>query len=261
MEVLKVDGLTHSYGHRLVLDRLSFALAPGEVVAIVGPSGAGKTTLFRCITQLVRADAGRVELAGRDLSALNGHERRDARRDIGLVFQQYNLVRRLTAVDNVLVGRLADLSTWRVLLRRPGRLERLLALDCLRRVDLADHADARADRLSGGQQQRVAIARALAQRSRVILADEPVSSLDPAAAARVLAALRSIAHQDGIAVLCSLHQVEMVAGFADRVLGLRDGRIVLDVAGADFALEHRDLVYAGREDGPFGPRATIDQSQ
>jgi len=261
--ILRVVGLSHRYGHRQVLDDVSLALAPGEVVAVVGPSGAGKTTLFRCITRLVTPDAGRVELAGRDLTALNRGELRTARRDIGLVFQQYNLVRRLSALDNVLAGRLADLPTWRVLARRPGRAERALATDCLKRVDLIDHADSRADRLSGGQQQRVAIARALAQHSRVVLADEPVSSLDPSAAGRVLAALRSIASEDRIAVLCSLHQVDMVAGFADRVIGLRAGRIVLDVAATNFASRHRDLAYAEPEAGldrPLPP-TTIHQAQ
>jgi len=246
MTALRVVGLTHRYGDRLVLDDVSFDLAPGQVVAIVGPSGAGKTTLFRCITQLVRAERGRVELAGRDLSALSGGELRHARRDIGLVFQQYNLVRRLSALDNVLAGRLADLPTWRVLARSPSKPEREAALACLERVGLADHAFARADRLSGGEQQRVAIARALAQRSRVVLADEPVSSLDPTAATKVLAALRSIATDDGIAVVCSMHQVAMVSGFADRVLGLRDGRVVLDVAGSDFDERHHEAIYDTR---------------
>jgi len=244
--ILRVAGLSHRYGERLVLDDISFDLAPGEVVGIVGPSGAGKTTLFRCITQLVRPDSGRVELAGRDLTGLGRAELRRARRDIGLVFQQYNLVRRLSALDNVLAGRLADLPTWRVLARMPGPAERASALACLERVGLARHAHARADRLSGGEQQRVAIARALAQRSRVVLADEPVSSLDPPAAAKVLAALRSIATDDGIAVLCSLHQVAMVTRFADRVLGLRDGKVVLDIAGADFDGRHHEAVYDNR---------------
>jgi len=237
-----VAGLTHRYGERIVLDDVSFDLAAGEVVAMVGPSGAGKTTLCRGITQLVSADAGRVELAGRDLAALSGAERRRARRDIGMVFQQYNLVRRLSALENVLAGRLTDMATWRVLARMPGSEERASALACLERVGLADHASDRADRLSGGEQQRVAIARALAQRSRVVLADEPVS-VDPSAASKVLAALRSIARDDGIAVLCSLHQVPMVAGSADRVVGLRSGKVVLDLAGAEFDERHHEAVY------------------
>ncbi|MGI8807139.1 MAG: phosphonate ABC transporter ATP-binding protein [Acidimicrobiales bacterium] len=246
MTALRVVGLSHCYGDRVVLDDVSFELAAGEVVAIVGPSGAGKTTLFRSITQLVRPDAGRVELGGRDLTALSGAELRTARRDIGLVFQQYNLIRRLSALDNVLAGRLADLPTWRVLTRTPGASERASALDCLERVGLGHRSSSRADRLSGGEQQRVAIARALAQRSRVVLADEPVSSLDPTSADNVLGALRSIARDDGIAVLCSLHQVAMVTGFADRVLGLRQGKVVLDLAGADFDEGQRDRVYAAQ---------------
>ncbi|MBA3282821.1 MAG: phosphonate ABC transporter ATP-binding protein [Acidimicrobiia bacterium] len=244
---LRVEGLGHRYGPRTVLDGVTFEIAAGEVVAIVGPSGAGKTTLFRCITQLVRADVGRVTLAGRDLSSLSGRELHRARRGVGLIFQQFNLVRRLSAVDNVIAGRLAELPTWRVLARQPGAAVRSEALSCLAQVNLADHADARADRLSGGQQQRVAIARALAQRSRVVLADEPVSSLDPTSSATVLAALRSIARAEGIAVLCSLHQVDLINGFADRVLGLRGGRPVIDVAASDFTERHRTLVYGGEE--------------
>ena len=253
-EVLRVDGLTHHYGERRVLDGVTFRVAPGEVVALVGPSGAGKTTLFRSITRLVRPDAGTVTVDGHELTALEGRDLRRARCDTAMIFQQYNLVRRLSAVDNVVVGRLRDLPAWRAALRRPGRAERDRALACLRRVDMAEFASKRADRLSGGQQQRVAIARALAQRTKVVLADEPVSSLDPAAAANVLAALRSIADHEGIAVLCSLHQVDMVAAFADRVLVLRDGRLACDVAAGDFAAEHRDLAFARPDQ-----EATLDQ--
>ncbi len=246
--VLSVQSLGHRYDGPPVLADVSFDVAPGEVVAVIGPSGAGKTTLFRAVTALVRPESGRVEVAGRDLAGLRGAELGQARREIGLVFQHYNLVRRLSALDNVLVGRLAHLPTWRVLARRPGPEEQALARECLERVGLSDHAGARADTLSGGQQQRVAIARALAQRSRLVLADEPVASLDPASAASVLATLRTVATEGDIAVVCSLHQVELVAGFADRVLALRAGRLVLDVAVAGFGPEHRAAVY---ESDPF----------
>lgn len=240
---LRVSGLTHRYGPRTVLDDVTFDVAPGEVVAIIGASGAGKTTLFRCITQLVRADAGTVTLGGTDLSSLSGSDLRQARRELALIFQQFNLVRRLSALENVIAGRLAELPTWRILTRRPGPAVKADAQACLAQVGLDDHADARADRLSGGQQQRVAIARALAQRSRIILADEPVSSLDPASSSTVLAALRSVARNHGITVLCNLHQVELIHGFADRVLGLRDGRIVVDVEAAQFDDDRRAQVY------------------
>ncbi|HEX2701617.1 MAG TPA: phosphonate ABC transporter ATP-binding protein [Acidimicrobiales bacterium] len=240
---LRVENLLHSYGARAVLEGVSFDVAPGEVVAVVGPSGAGKTTLFRCVTRLLRPSAGRVSVTGHDLSSLDGAELRRARRDIALIFQQFNLVRRMSALENVVAGRLSELPTWRVLLRRPGAATTADALARLDQVGLAEYAGARADRLSGGQQQRVAIARALVQRSRVILADEPVSNLDPASSAAVLGALRSVARTEGIAVVCNLHQVEMIDGFADRVLGLRAGKVVVDVDAPVFTDRHRELVY------------------
>ncbi|MGI9120605.1 MAG: phosphonate ABC transporter ATP-binding protein [Acidimicrobiales bacterium] len=244
--VLSVRGLGHAYGGTTVLHDVSFDVRPGEVVAVVGPSGAGKTTLFRAITRLLAPDLGQVQVAGRDLATLQGAELRHARRQVGLIFQQYNLVRRLNAIENVLVGRLAQLPCWRVLTRRPGADERDLAMACLERVGLAAFAGARADKLSGGQQQRVAIARVLAQRSPVVLADEPVASLDPASAADVLATLSAIARDDGIAVVCSLHQVDLVAGFADRVIGLRAGSLLLDVPVDDFGADQRAVVYGPR---------------
>jgi len=247
---LRIEGLVHRYGPTTVLDGVSFTVAPGEVVAVVGPSGAGKTTLFRCVTGLVRATAGAVVVGERELTALQGRELHRARRDIALIFQQFNLVRRLSALDNVVAGRLAELPAWRVVLRRPGAAVRADALARLDQVGLAAHAAARADRLSGGQQQRVAIARALVQRSRVVLADEPVSNLDPASSSAVLGALRSVARDEGIAVVCNLHQVEMIDGFADRVLGLRAGSVVVDVSAPAFTAAHRDLVYAGAEATP-----------
>ncbi len=244
--VLSVRGLGHAYGGATVLHDVSFDVRPGEVVAVVGPSGAGKTTLFRAITRLLTPDHGHVRVAGRDLATLQGAELRHARRQVGLIFQQYNLVRRLNAIENVLVGRLAQLPCWRVLTRRPGADERDLAMACLERVGLAAFAGARADKLSGGQQQRVAIARVLAQRSPVVLADEPVASLDPASAGDVLATLSAIARDDGIAVVCSLHQVDLVAGFADRVIGLRAGSLLLDVPVDDFGADQRAVVYGPR---------------
>ena len=234
MSALEVRGLTHSYGASPVLRSVDFSAAAGEVVAIVGPSGAGKTTLFRCLTRLVHADAGQVLLFDTDLQHVEGKALREARRDLGLVFQSFNLVRRLSALQNVLVGRLADVPAWRVLLRRFPAQDEALAAACLDQVGLLEYAHTRADRLSGGQQQRVAIARALASRARVVLADEPVASLDPVSAAAVLAALRSLATDHGRSVVCSLHQVDLVSGFADRVVGLRAGRVVLDVPADRF---------------------------
>lgn len=217
-----------AYGSVRALEDVSFRVGPGEFAALLGPSGAGKSTVFRCLTRLTPVDAGEVEVHGKDLRTLSGAALREARRSIGLIFQQHNLVGRLSAIDNVLTGRLAGMATWRVLGRRFPRADRQAALSCLDRVGLLDKAYVRADALSGGQQQRVAIARVLAQEGRVILADEPVASLDPESARHVLSTLRSVARDQGIAVLCSLHQVELAREFADRLIGLKGGRIEFD---------------------------------
>ena len=216
-------------------------MAPGEFVAVLGPSGAGKTTLFRCLTGLTRPDHGTVRIDGQDIWA-GARELRAARQTVALIFQQFNLIRRLTALQNVLVGRLAHVSTWRVLLRRFTRADRQRALRCLDTVGLLDKAAVRADQLSGGQQQRVAIARALAQNARVILADEPVASLDPESAATVLASLRS-AVGAGVAVVASLHQVHLARAYADRILALRAGRLVQDAPTAHLDVRALEQIY------------------
>jgi phosphonate transport system ATP-binding protein len=224
---VRVEHLTKRYDAVTALADVSFAVEPGEFVAVLGPSGAGKTTLFRCLTGLTRPDRGSVLVRGRDICAIGGRELRAARQDVALIFQQFNLVRRLTALHNVLAGRLARLPTWRVLLRRFARPDRQRALACLDAVGLLDRAYSRADQLSGGQQQRVAIARALAQEATVVLADEPVSSLDPESATAVLDALRVVA-QAGVAVVASLHQVHLATAYADRIIALRAGRVIED---------------------------------
>jgi phosphonate transport system ATP-binding protein len=233
-----------------VLEDVGFRVAAGEVVVLLGPSGAGKTTLFRCLTRLVEADAGEIRLLGRSIGGLAPQALRRARREVGLVFQQHNLIRRRSALDNVLAGRLAEVPLWRVAARRFGAAERQRAFAALDRVGLLEFAGRRADRLSGGQQQRVAIARVLAQQGRVILADEPVASLDPVSAIAVLSLLRELARQDGIAVLCSLHQVDLVPGFADRVLGLSAGRLIADEPIAEFRLDRANRRYAQPGTGP-----------
>jgi phosphonate transport system ATP-binding protein len=220
---------------------LSFTIRPGEFVAVLGPSGAGKTTLFRCLTGLTRPDGGSVVVVGHDIWR-SPRELRSARRQLALIFQQFNLIRRLSALENVLVGRLAHVPTWRVLLRRFTRRDRQLALRCLDTVGLVDRAGTRADELSGGQQQRVAIARALAQDAKIIPADEPVASLDPESSATVLASLRS-AVSAGVTVVASLHQVHLARAYADRIVALREGRIVEDVAAARLDGRALELIY------------------
>jgi phosphonate transport system ATP-binding protein len=239
--VVQARGVTKRYPPNVeALADVSFEVRRGEMVAVLGPSGAGKTTLFRCLTRLTRPDAGTVTVNGRDVSSAEGRALRAARHEVALIFQQFNLIRRLTAIENVLVGRLPQTPTWRVLARSFARADRQLALACLDRVGLLDKAGTRADQLSGGQQQRVAIARALAQDAPVILADEPVASLDPESAAGVLGCLRAAA-SEGVAVIASLHQVHLATAYADRILALREGRVVQDapVAGLDARLIER----------------------
>ena len=240
---LQVRELTKAYGGTRALDGISFEVAPGEFVAILGRSGAGKTTLFRCLTRLIQPDSGTVSVGGQALAALQGRQLRDARRGIGLIFQQFNLIRRMTAIENVLADRLGHVATWRVLLRRFSHADRQLALASLDRVGLLAQAYQRADTLSGGQQQRVAIARVLAQQSRLILSDEPVASLDPEAAASVLGMLRAIAHERQIAVVCSLHQVELALEFANRIIGLRAGQLVANHPVAQLGPAERSHIY------------------
>ncbi len=239
--VIRIVGLKKRFGEQVVLDDVSFAVAAGEVVAILGASGAGKTTLFRCLTRLARSDDGEIYLGEHAMQALAGHELLMARREVGLIFQQFNLIRRLSALDNVLAGRLGGVSTWRAMLRRFPSRDRQLALAAL---GMLPYALRRADSLSGGQQQRVAIARALAQQSRFVLADEPVASLDPESAKSVLSILREIARERMIAVLVSLHQVDFALQFADRVIGLRAGRMIADRPAATFGEADRHLIFA-----------------
>ncbi len=241
--LLRVEGLSKTYpGGVRALASVSFTVAPGEFIGILGPSGAGKTTLFRCLTGLARPDRGSVEIHGRDICGLAGRNLRAARREVAMIFQQFNLIRRLSAIENVLAGRLAAQPTWRVFTRTFARPDRQKALWCLDTVGLLEKAYTRADQLSGGQQQRVAIARALAQEATVILADEPVGSLDPESAATVLDTLRSVAAR-GVAVIASLHQVGLATDYADRIIALRDGRVLEDAPTRAFDARALEQIY------------------
>src|SRR5215469_12515072 len=219
-------GVRHAYVEGAdVLCGISLDVLPGHFTAMIGPSGSGKSTLMRVFNGLVRPKEGTVIVAGVDLIHARPGAIRAVRRSIGMVFQQFNLIRRVSALENVLVGRLGYLPAWRSTARRYPRADVEIAVRALARVGMESYAWRRADTLSGGQQQRVGIARALAQQPRFILADEPIASLDPKSADDVMRLLHAIHEQDGIPVLVSLHQLEAV-GYADRIIGLRRGEIV-----------------------------------
>ncbi len=222
--LLQIRDVGHGYGRGAVLDGLSFDVQRGEFVALLGPSGAGKTTLIKCITGQLQPQRGQVLVGGAETAQLQGRDRRR----VAVVFQQFNLVRRLSALDNVLAGRLGHVPAWRGWTRQFDRADRRLALQCLERVGLLSAAGQRADTLSGGQQQRVAIARALAQQPELIVADEPVASLDPAISAGILELLQGICRDDGVTVVCSLHQLHLARQYAQRLIGLSAGQLRFD---------------------------------
>ena len=212
----------------VALDGVDLAIQPGEFVVILGPSGAGKTTFLRSINRLVEPTAGTVRVAGRMVTGAVPPALRAMRRQIGMVFQQFNLVRRASVLDNVLAGRLGYVPALPSLLGRFPTRDRDLALDCLAQVGLAHLAGRRADTLSGGEQQRVAIARALAQAPDVILADEPTASLDPALTADIMGILKAINTERGLTLVVSQHQLETALAYASRIVGFRAGRVVFD---------------------------------
>jgi phosphonate transport system ATP-binding protein len=212
----------------VALHEVSLQVPPGQMLAIIGSSGAGKSTLLRCINRLVEPTSGQVLVGGRDVTHISGAEFRRLRIGIGMIFQQFNLVKRLSVLTNVLAGRLGYSPLVPSCLYRFSPPDVALALECLRRVGLQERAYVRADALSGGQQQRVAIARALAQQPKLMLADEPVASLDPETSHAVMDDLRRINRDDGITSIVNLHQLEFAREYADRIVALRGGRVVFD---------------------------------
>ncbi|MFD5598728.1 phosphonate ABC transporter ATP-binding protein [Leucobacter sp. NPDC058333] len=227
--VLRLTGLTKRYAETTALDAVDLRVDRGEIVVLLGLSGSGKSTLLRHINGLETPTAGAVEVLGESVPQLSGRRLRELRSRVGFIFQQFELVGALTVLENVLSGALGTLRGPRLGLFSYPRALKRRALGHLDRVGLLDRAYQRADTLSGGQQQRVAIARALMQNPEVLLADEPVASLDPESSAQVMALIREIAAADGLTVVCSLHQVDLAISWADRIVGLRHGARVLDL--------------------------------
>jgi len=227
--MLRVEHLSKIYPNQTqALTDVSFEVADGEFLAIIGLSGSGKSTLLRCINRLVEPTSGKIYLDGEDITAASGADIRRLRRKIGMVFQQFNLVKRSSVYTNVLSGRLGYVNTFTSLLHLFSAADRARARACLDQVGLADKANVRADSLSGGQQQRVGIARALMQEPKLMLADEPVASLDPVLAHSILKYLELLNKESGITVLCSLHYLDLVHRYATRAIALKDGRLVFE---------------------------------
>ncbi len=254
MTIVEIRDLTTSYNDAVpVLRGVNLKVEQGEFVGVIGLSGSGKSTLLRSINRLIEVDGGSIVapanlLGGQrdgviDILKLKSSELRQARRRIGMIFQQFNIVKRLSVIDNVLSGGLGYQPAWRGMLRIFPEAERRRALINLQRVGLLDHAYKRADELSGGEQQRVAIARTLMQEPAIILADEPVSSLDPKLSRVVLDILKRVCREDGITALVSLHTLELTREYADRVVGLKAGQIVFDGRTEDLTESVVDAVY------------------
>ncbi|PIQ97297.1 MAG: phosphonate ABC transporter ATP-binding protein [Nitrospinae bacterium CG11_big_fil_rev_8_21_14_0_20_56_8] len=218
---------TYSDGTPGLID-LSLTIEPGEFVTVLGRSGSGKSTFLRCVNRLIEPTAGRIFLAGEEITGISAAKLRVLRRKIGMIFQQFNLVRRLTVLANTLSGRLGYHSAWAAMIHHFPRQEIETALRRLDRLGIGDKAGQKAESLSGGQQQRVGIARALMQEPEILLADEPVSSLDPASARVILDILREINRNEGVTVVCNLHQPDLAREYGGRVLALQQGRLVFD---------------------------------
>jgi phosphonate transport system ATP-binding protein len=244
--VIRVLDLSKRYpGGTVGLDGVSLDVGAGEFVAVIGSSGAGKSTLLRCLNGLVTPTAGAVSINGLPVTGASREGLRSARASVGFVFQQFNLQRRLSVLDNVLVGTLSRVDPWRSLLGRFPGGEGERARRTLRRVGLAGLEGRRADTLSGGQQQRVAIARALAQGPRVLLADEPMSSLDPASSRSLMELLRDINREDGLTVIASLHVLDLALTYGQRIVGLRAGRVVHDGPPAGLTQAAAEAIFGG----------------
>lgn len=245
--MIHFENVTKAFGERRAVDQVSFSLDRPQMVGVIGRSGAGKSTLLRMINRLTPATSGRIVIEGQDVLALKGDRMRRWQRDCAMVFQQFNLVPRLDVLTNVMLGRLNMHSTVPSLLKVFSREERAMALLALDRLGIASEATKRAEALSGGQQQRVAIARALMQDPKLVLADEPIASLDPMNAQIVMDALREIHERDGKTVLCNLHTLDTARAYCDRVIGMRDGRIVFDGAPEALTTDVAREIYGADE--------------
>ncbi|MBF6615777.1 MAG: phosphonate ABC transporter ATP-binding protein [Candidimonas sp.] len=263
--VIRVEGLTKSFSGKQALSNLKLHVGTGEMVALIGPSGSGKSTLLRHLSGLACSDhngAASVRILGRSVQEDGRLDRRvrTVRADIGYIFQQFNLIGRISVLGNVLMGRLGRISVLRGTLGRFSAHDKALAMAALERVGLADLAGQRASTLSGGQQQRVAIARALAQQAELILADEPIASLDPESARKVMEILRDINETDGKTVVVTLHQVDYAARYCKRVVAMKSGTVHFDGSVSALTAPFLNQLYGGDLDASLLPPAAVTRS-
>jgi phosphonate transport system ATP-binding protein len=259
--LLRIDKLSKTYrtGDKALTD-VSFEVPAGQVVGLIGPSGAGKSTLIRCINRLVEPTAGSVHLGGLNVTGMSRGDLRRARRRIGMIFQEFALVERLTVMENVLSGRLGYVPFWRSFIRRFPEADVAKAFRLLERVGLTDQADKRADALSGGQRQRVGIARALEQDPELLLVDEPTASLDPKTSRQIMRLILEICQESGLPAIINIHDVVLAQSFTQRIIGLQSGRVVFD--GPPEALDDKVLtrIY-GEEDWTAMRRAATEDDE
>ena len=242
--MLEIRNLTKVYeGGTLALNDVSFTVDDGEFLVVIGLSGSGKSTLLRCINRLIEPTEGKIIWDGVDITELQGEELRKVRRRIGMIFQHFNLVKRSSVMTNVLSGRLGYVNPWMSAVGRFPRKEVKKGRSCLERVGILDQAYKRADELSGGQQQRVGIARALMQDPELILADEPVASLDPATSHSILRYIEQLNREDEVTVLCSLHFLSLARAYATRMIGLKDGEVVFEGLPAEIDDDRFKEIY------------------
>jgi phosphonate transport system ATP-binding protein len=257
---LRIEKLTKSYGKgEPVLRGLDLAVNGSGITAIIGSSGAGKSTLLRCINRLVEPTSGTIELNGTDLTRLNSAALRAARRSIGMIFQGFNLIERLTVMENVLAGRLGYVNFWQAATRSYPQADIDRAYGLLQRVGMEEFVNQRASDLSGGQRQRVGVVRALMQDPSVLLADEPTASLDPRTSEQIMALTQELSTEMKLPVLINIHNVDQARTYADRIVGLRFGRIVFDGAPEKLDDAALDLIYDGvawNEDSAADPAGT-----
>lgn len=243
---LEIKGLKKEYTQgNPILKGIDISINQPGIVAIIGPSGTGKSTLLRCINRLVDPTAGQIMLDQADMGKAKGQQLRNLRRHVGMVFQEYNLVERLTVIENVLTGRLGYMSAWQAWRRKFSQKDINTAFELLDSVGLTEHASKRADSLSGGQRQRVGIARAVMQDPHILLADEPTSSLDPKTAVEIMELLERFAEDRNIPALVNMHDVVLAKRFAKRMIGMSDGIVVYDGSPEGITDDHLKQIYGG----------------